>query len=119
MDERSDFGHTRGVESIPVSAPDELPLGEALLVEGGKWRLEPATNKERWEGDKLPVDDRARLYIIRGVFWVLVVLLASHVVLGFEHIKGVDDVIKLLGPSMSITATILGAALAFYFTQRK
>lgn len=74
-----------------------------------------------WQAAQLKADPngKGRGWILSTVLIMVVILITAYVGLGAQHVKSIDDVLKLLSPVQNIVTTALGAAVAFYFSQPK
>jgi hypothetical protein len=110
IDKTIEHGDTRSIAMQPHD--ESLNIEEAA----GNWK--PGKN---WEGEKASLDHliSGRTKLVGFIGFLLFVQTIAYVVLGFNQIKTVNDVVLLLGPITNLGATAIGIAIAYYFNQDK
>lgn len=100
--------HTDEDPETPVS--DNLPKRIPLVKK--PWEHEP-----QWRSD--PYADESRSHLVLFCMVLMAGLCLAYVLAGWQHIKSIDDVIKLLAPALQLVTTLLGAVIGYFLYQAK
>jgi len=90
---------------------------EEVDLDGEKTFMPNRVPRAEWRTE--PYENESRSTLVVFCMYLMVGLSIAYLAAGWEHVKSIDDVIKLLAPVQLLVTTLLGAVIGYFLYNAK